>query len=454
LNYPLNSLNQNWKQRTRDHGAERRAENSGEHFSTSGKIARGKSHGYNQPSSSFFYMLGFALVNIDSNRWAFLLTLIGTAVPIYILIGNFDNGLWFDEMYSLQVTDPVNTLDQALAIQSIDASPFAYYFFLRLWRILFGPDFYTAQFFNITVLLVAIVLAWVVWPKNKIQEFLFFLSLNISCAAVLYYLLEIRSYALMFSVSLFMASCLNRLINQIEISGGGGRSKILYIAIIVSAALVMNLHAWGAIFGAGIIFALFFYDLYYADRTFCLPAFVVSGVIITALFIAFYVSIIGVFGSRLNAAGITVSTNVAGDPLILLTGIWHLLYVTDRSAVFGAIALLLVVYLCVVRFSAIRSSLLVYITPIIFVYVIVIVAHLVFDRFIYKSYFNIIFFPFIFIFLARVAYSAATGAIRIFLIGTLILANLGSIPFFEKFAEQPIRLEILDGKVVYVHKTK
>ncbi|NQV55184.1 MAG: hypothetical protein HQ503_04935 [Rhodospirillales bacterium] len=371
-----------------------------------------------------------------------------------MLVGNFDNGLWFDEVFSLQVTDPANSLGKAHAIQSIDASPFTYYFILRFWRIVFGPDFYTAQFFNIAMFLVATILAWIVWPKNKSQEYLIFLSLNITCVAIIYYLLEIRTYSLICAISLFVASCFNRLLDQTESSGGAGRSKYLYIAIIVSAAIVINLHAWGALFGAGIFIALFIYDRAFANRTFGLPAFVISGVLISAFFFVSFLPIFNVFSSRLTAASIGFGAKIVDDPLTMLTGIWQLLYVTDRSALFGAAVLLTIAYHCAVRFSLIRSSLLVYIAPIVFVYAAVIIAHLIFERFIYKSYFNVIFFPFLFMFFTKIAYSAATGVVRFSLIAALILANVGSIPFFVKFAEQPFRLEIQDGISVYMPAPK
>ncbi len=68
--------------------------------------------------------------------------------------------------------------------------------------------------------------------------------------------------------------------------------------------------------------------------------------------------------------------------------------------------------------------------------------------------FNVIFFPFLYIFLTKVAFSTVTGVARAALIGIFILANLGSIPFFERFAEQPYSLKIQDGISLYVDMPK
>ncbi|MEK9660654.1 MAG: hypothetical protein VW644_02780, partial [Alphaproteobacteria bacterium] len=44
----------------------------------------------------------------------------------WIVARNFDRGLWFDEVFSLRVTDPARSLAEAFEIHKIDASPFSH----------------------------------------------------------------------------------------------------------------------------------------------------------------------------------------------------------------------------------------------------------------------------------------------------------------------------------------
>ena len=390
------------------------------------------------------------MTTLKFNHLVYLLTIFSLSVFFYVLFDNFDKGLWFDEVFSLRVTDPKNTIGQALRVHSIDASPFTYYFFLRVWRILFGSEFLTAQYFNVFVFVVGGLLAGAVWPREKLQEYLVFLSFNLTSVAIIYYILEIRTYGLICVIAILIAACLKRLVYQVETIGESSPSRILYGTIVAAAGFMIILHAWGAFFGAGILVGLYYYDRYYARRTFGFWAFAISGLIVSMLFFIAFTSILGVYESRLSAASIGFDARVINDPQVLAVGFWQLLYVTNRSTLLGVTVFLAAIYLIVTRYSSLRSSIIVYVTPVFFVFVVVIAAHLLVDRFIYKSYFNVIFFPFIFIFLTNVAFSISIPMVRALVIALVIVANLGSIPFNDQFAKQPYRMEVIDGVTTYM----
>ena len=91
---------------------------------------------------------------------------------------------------------------------------------------------------------------------------------------------------------------------------------------------------------------------------------------------------------------------------------------------------------------SLRDELLLYLGPIVFIYVIVIVANFVTGNAFYKNYVALQLLPFVLLFfVSSIFRSNAKPIFSAAIVGLFVIANMGSIPFIDKFPEKPNHME-------------
>ena len=157
-----------------------------------------------------------------------------------------------------------------------------------------------------------------------------------SCVATIYYLLEIRTYSLVLTISMVAATSVNSLLDHFDRKSNINSPYLPYLIALMAALLMITLHAWGALFGGAILITLLFYDRKIAGGIFGYKVFMLIAIAACLLFFIFYLPLLQVFDSRLTAAGIDTKTELSSSGLSLITGFVNLVFVTSVQAFYLA----------------------------------------------------------------------------------------------------------------------
>ncbi len=201
---------------------------------------------------------------------------------IFIILGNFHTGMWFDESYSVAIAN--HSLKEIWTIGGHDVHPVLYYFMLKIISVIFGgKNILLYRLFSSVALMLLGVIGYTHIRKDFGEKvgFLFsffslFLPLNIVYSG------EIRMYTWGMLFVTIMAIYAYRIITQKD-------SKKNWIIFAIFSLASSYIHYYGLI-SAGIInLSMFIYFLIQSKKekkmTSNLKRFIVSAIIQVALYI-------------------------------------------------------------------------------------------------------------------------------------------------------------------------
>lgn len=369
---------------------------------------------------------------------------LSVAVFFFTIFTNLDHGFWHDEIISLKFASPDFDFGESFRWwANFEPHPFTYYLFLRIWFMIVGFGEVAAKLFNPLIFVICAIFAYRIWPAARRAEFFLFLSLNITSVWSLYYLIEVRSYGAMLSVSLVAASAIFALQHYSETGDNLPRKLWRPFNYLTACVILLALlDSWGVLLGSGIV--VFVLIRFPVIRTRIMDKWRLFAVltIVTGLAMLQYLNIVLIYDG-LTSLGITLNNftlEASSWQLVqIMTGeLFNYIYVTGRSAIIVLAAALVWAGALVLNRRVPVSEILIYLGPVAFAYGAVLVLHAINGQAYYRHYSSLLLLPFIFLFLLSTAFKVrAKLALPALAIALFVLANVASIPFFERFPDKP-----------------
>ena len=369
---------------------------------------------------------------------------LSAAVFFFTIFTNLDHGFWHDEVISLKFASPDFDFGESFRWwANSEPHPFTYYMFLRIWFMIVGFGEATAKLFNPIIFVICAILAYRIWPAERRAEFLLFLSLNMTSVWSIFYLIEVRSYGAMLSVSLVAASAIFALQHYSETGDGLPRKLWQPFSYLTACVILLALlDSWGVLLGSGIVvFVLLRFPMLRAQIMDKWLLFTVL-TIVTGVAMLQYLNIVLIYDG-LTSLGITLR-NFTLDASswqviqIMVGELFHHIYVTGRSEIIVAVAALVWAGALVLNRRVPVAEILIYLGPVAFAYGVVLVLHAINGQAYYRHYSSLLLLPFLFLFLLSTAFRArGMQALPALAISLFVLANVASIPFFERFPDKP-----------------
>jgi len=376
------------------------------------------------------------------------MVILSAAVFFFTIFTNLGHGFWHDEIISLKFASPNFDFGEAFRWwANFEPHPFTYYLFLRIWFMIVGFGETAAKLFNPLIFVICAILAYRIWPAARRGEFLLFLSLNMTSVWSLFYLIEVRSYGAMLSVSLVAASAIFALQHYSETGDGLPRKLWRPFNYLTACVILLALlDSWGVLLGSGIVvFVLIRFPVLGARIMDKWQLFAVLTVVTGALMLQ-YLNIVLIYDG-LTSLGITLknfTTDASSWQLIqIMTGeLFDHIYVAGRSDIIVAAAALVWAGTLVLNRRIPAAEILIYLGPVAFAYGVVLVLHAINGQAYYRHYSSLLLLPFMFLFLLSTAFRVrGIQALPALAIGLFVLANVASIPFFERFPDKPRHIE-------------
>lgn len=348
---------------------------------------------------------------------------------------NMNVGIWADEAHTLKYANPNNSfVENFKQFAPSDAHPPFYPLALYVWAKILPYGEISARIFGVAV---AISIFIFVLVDNIIDDrriILRFYLLLFSCFFVLFYLVEIRSYSLLISLSSLSAIGLYRLASN---SDDNTQIRSAKYYLIISLFLMTAAHVWGFLFSAAIIATLPLAKHVRFDFKFigvCALAVLLGSPGI--IFVAYQILSNAALGDDLLRF---INSDLIGLKLLgtMIVHFTERFLVTTSSKIIFLIALAALLYFGSWRQLATIKCLLL---PVVFL-VLGISAISLFVGSIYRAYAMVIFIPYIFLILSIVVSSPRINkfASLAILLGFAV-ANYGSVPFFDGLPDKPLKI--------------
>ena len=359
---------------------------------------------------------------------------------------NMDHGIWYDEIYTLHYANPnfsfFDNLNNRDGFTYGDLHPPFYTLVIYLWSQVFPFTEVWVRIFGLIAYAAIMATCFFLSPSDTRRVVFRFIVMVSSSIFILQYMMEIRSYVLMSGFASLVALCVFQLTQDETETSAREFHKIL---LAVSLGLLSGTHLWGAILaGAVFVSSISYLDLK-KDRNFYY--YTIAAFLLASPFIL-YLLYITFSGGRLleTANAVYIGSDIVGLKLIgtMLHDFQHALFVAYRSKIiFGVVFVLMMVTGGYASMGRARHLL----YPVIISVGSAAIASWFLGSF-YAQRTMIGFVPFIFMFLAILASDKTIRReISTMLFIGFVVANFGSVPFFDTLPKKPYNMIVVDGEI-------
>ena len=164
-----------------------------------------------------------------------------------------------------------------------------------------------------------------------------------------------------------------------------------------------------------------------------------------------YVHILLLFDGLMRPQGFLTQLDTWELISLMITEYWEQSFVTVRSRVIAAVAIVAWIVLLVLGRRNPRDEMILFVIPVVLTYLIVVVVSGIIGSAFYKNYVALQLSPFVVMFVLTTCFRARIKTVvSIIVVGLFLAANVGSIPIFERFPDKPSHMQ--DVKTFVPHR--